>query len=34
MVLAQLEADFVVESPPELVELVRRVADRFGASVG
>jgi predicted DNA-binding transcriptional regulator YafY len=34
MVLAQLEADFVVESPPELVELVRRVADRFGAATG
>ena len=29
MVLAHLDSDFTVESPPELVELVARAADRF-----
>ena len=31
--LANLEADFVVESPPELVEAVARAGQRFGRSV-
>ena len=31
--LANLEADFVVESPPELVEAVTRAGQRFGRSV-
>ncbi len=30
MVLAGLEGGFVVESPPELIDLVRRTARRFG----
>jgi predicted DNA-binding transcriptional regulator YafY len=32
VVLAQLEGDFEVESPPELQELVARTAARFGAA--
>jgi predicted DNA-binding transcriptional regulator YafY len=30
VVLAQLEADFEVQSPPELQEMVARTAERFG----
>lgn len=30
MVLASLDADFTVEGPPELVEMVSRTARRFG----
>ena len=29
MVLAEVEADFEVESPPELTALLARTADRF-----
>ena len=34
MVLAQLEADFEVESPTELIELLARTAARFARSAG
>ncbi len=34
MVLAHLDSEFTVESPPELVELVASAADRFARSAG
>jgi hypothetical protein len=34
MVLAQVEADFVVESPTELTELLAHTAARFARSAG
>jgi len=34
MVLAQLEADFVVESPAELTDLLTRTAARFAGAAG
>ena len=34
MVLAQLEADFEVESPTELTDLLARTAARFARAAG